>query len=111
MQSLLRHNVSVFGRTSSRFAVQHARTMASGKDIYFGTEARAKMLMGVDKLAEAVKVTLGPKVCPKFSQSQANASLFESPVLICVWTLRKLMRPRVFHKHALRGSQPPSHIV
>ena len=31
------------------------------KDIKFGTEARAKMLEGVDILANAVKVTLGPK--------------------------------------------------
>jgi chaperonin GroEL len=38
-----------------------ARSMASGKDIKFGVEARALMLVGVDRLAEAVKVTLGPK--------------------------------------------------
>ncbi|SCA57114.1 chaperone Hsp60, peptide-dependent ATPase, heat shock protein [Candidatus Terasakiella magnetica] len=31
------------------------------KEIKFGTEARAKMLEGVDILANAVKVTLGPK--------------------------------------------------
>jgi len=31
------------------------------KEIQFGDEARAKMLAGVDKLANAVKVTLGPK--------------------------------------------------
>jgi len=31
------------------------------KEIQFGTEARAKMLEGVDLLANAVKVTLGPK--------------------------------------------------
>ncbi|NVK19978.1 MAG: chaperonin GroEL [Methylocystaceae bacterium] len=31
------------------------------KEIKFGTEARAKMLEGVDLLANAVKVTLGPK--------------------------------------------------
>src|SRR5947209_18614822 len=34
--------------------------MAS-KEIKFSTEAREKMLHGVDKLASAVKVTLGPK--------------------------------------------------
>jgi chaperonin GroEL len=33
----------------------------SAKNIYFGTDARAKMLAGVNKLADAVKVTLGPK--------------------------------------------------
>ena len=31
------------------------------KDIQFGEEARAKMMIGVNKLADAVKVTLGPK--------------------------------------------------
>merc|ERR1719253_1223777 len=38
-----------------------ARGMASGKDLTFGNDARAAMLMGVDKLADAVQVTLGPK--------------------------------------------------
>ena len=33
----------------------------SAKDVRFGGEARQKMLHGVDILAEAVKVTLGPK--------------------------------------------------
>jgi len=33
----------------------------SGKDVRFGVEARALMLQGVDKLADAVQVTLGPK--------------------------------------------------
>mmetsp|Transcript_6353 Transcript_6353/g.10577 ORF Transcript_6353/g.10577 Transcript_6353/m.10577 type:complete len:569 (-) Transcript_6353:418-2124(-) len=37
------------------------RHMASGKDVRFGNEARALMLQGVDKLADAVQVTLGPK--------------------------------------------------
>ncbi len=31
------------------------------KDIQFGEEARAKMMVGVNKLADAVKITLGPK--------------------------------------------------
>ena len=38
---------------------QANRTFA--KDIKFGTEARALMLEGVDKLADAVQVTLGPR--------------------------------------------------
>ncbi len=33
----------------------------SAKDVKFGADAREKMLRGVDILAEAVKVTLGPK--------------------------------------------------
>ncbi|HAT08287.1 MAG TPA: molecular chaperone GroEL, partial [Rhodobiaceae bacterium] len=31
------------------------------KEVTFGSEARNKMLKGVDILADAVKVTLGPK--------------------------------------------------
>src|ERR671917_186719 len=33
----------------------------AAKDVKFGTDARAKMLKGVQVLASAVKVTLGPK--------------------------------------------------
>ena len=33
----------------------------AAKDVQFGESARAKMLKGVDVLANAVKVTLGPK--------------------------------------------------
>jgi len=33
----------------------------AAKDIRFGEDARAKMMAGVNKLADAVKVTLGPK--------------------------------------------------
>jgi chaperonin GroEL len=37
------------------------RFIGGGKDIKFGTEARALILKGVNKLADAVQVTLGPK--------------------------------------------------
>ncbi len=33
----------------------------AAKELLFNTDARAKLKRGVDKLAEAVKVTLGPK--------------------------------------------------
>ncbi|MCC2654814.1 MAG: groEL, partial [Microvirga sp.] len=33
----------------------------AAKDIRFNTDARARMLRGIDMLADAVKVTLGPK--------------------------------------------------
>jgi hypothetical protein len=64
MQTLIRRNASKIARQVARrsAAPASARSMASGKDIVFGNEARAKMLVGVDRLAEAVKVTLGPKV-------------------------------------------------
>jgi hypothetical protein len=35
----------------------------AAKEIGFGSEARKRMLRGVTKLADAVQVTLGPKVC------------------------------------------------
>jgi chaperonin GroEL len=34
---------------------------SAGKDIRFGAECRARMLEGVNKVADAVQVTLGPK--------------------------------------------------
>lgn len=45
-----------------------ARQVAAGyrgyaKDVRFGPEVRALMLQGVDVLADAVAVTMGPKVC------------------------------------------------
>jgi hypothetical protein len=51
----------------SHFTIQAAartsrRTYATGKDVKFGEEARSLMLAGVRKLADAVAVTLGPKV-------------------------------------------------
>ena len=41
--------------------VQWVRRYAA-KDIRFGVEARALMLQGVEQLADAVQVTMGPKV-------------------------------------------------
>merc|ERR1711937_931950 len=49
-------------RVASRAASRAAsRGFATGTDIKFGVEARALMLQGVDQLADAVQVTLGPK--------------------------------------------------
>ena len=33
----------------------------SAKEVRFGADARARMIRGVDLLADSVKVTLGPK--------------------------------------------------
>ena len=46
---------------SSSYAVP-AMTRCYAKDIKFGADARSQMLEGVDLLADAVAVTLGPKV-------------------------------------------------
>jgi chaperonin GroEL len=35
----------------------------AGKEIKYGAKAREKMMNGVDILADAVKVTLGPTQC------------------------------------------------
>ena len=48
------------------------------KEVIFGSEARTKMLNGVDILADAVKVTLGPKV---FKVS--TALLFKKVAFFC----------------------------
>lgn len=39
-----------------------SRRNYAAKEIRFGVEARALMLRGVEELADAVKVTMGPKV-------------------------------------------------
>lgn len=54
-------------RPVSRALAPHL-TRAYAKDVKFGADARALMLQGVDLLADAVAVTMGPKViwkiCP-----------------------------------------------
>jgi hypothetical protein len=62
MQSVMLRRSAALGKAAARAMAPQVRTMASGKEIMFGNDARTKLLMGVDKLAEAVKVTLGPKV-------------------------------------------------
>jgi len=49
--------------TLQRYAVRHHNQirLLSGKEIKFGVDGRAAMLKGVDLLADAVQVTLGPK--------------------------------------------------
>ena len=42
-------------------AFQQTRTLSAGKVVKFGVDGRALMLKGVDLLADAVQVTLGPK--------------------------------------------------
>jgi chaperonin GroEL len=45
----------------NRSVITTAKRFASGKAVKFGVEGRALMLQGVDMLADAVQVTLGPK--------------------------------------------------
>ena len=51
----------------------------AAKDIKFGTDARAKMLKGVEILAKTVKVTLGPKDCLSFVKNKG----LEKPCPLC----------------------------
>ena len=51
----------------------------AAKDVRFGGDARQRMLRGIDTLAEAVKVTLGPKgrnvILDKSHRRQGNRAL------------------------------------
>ena len=53
LSSILRQTVSKPSHSISRYYA---------KDVRFGGEVRAAMLQGVDVLADAVAVTMGPKV-------------------------------------------------
>lgn len=47
---------------AGRLSAETQRRFYAAKDLKFGPEARVAMLQGVDKLADAVAVTMGPKV-------------------------------------------------
>jgi chaperonin GroEL len=49
------------GQSKALFFKNSFRRFADGKDIVHGTECRRRMLSGVNVLADAVQVTLGPK--------------------------------------------------
>ena len=53
---------------SLRMAPALQTTRSYAKDLKFGADARVAMLQGVDILADAVAVTMGPKVCGRISQ-------------------------------------------
>merc|ERR1719399_78237 len=61
MSAAARRSLSATARRSATTPVRTAVRHMSGKDLRFGDEARALMLKGVDQLADAVQVTLGPK--------------------------------------------------
>lgn len=62
LPSVLRPVASHVLRPSIQRSLAPSLTRSYAKDIKFGAEARALMLQGVDLLADAVAVTLGPKV-------------------------------------------------
>jgi hypothetical protein len=68
-----------FAKTLSRTTsplIQHVVRRSLAKDIKFGSEARVLMLQGVDILADAVAVTMGPKVCHRFYSKFQTYFLF-----------------------------------
>jgi len=60
-KNTLAQRALLFNRASPQSLVAAQRMNFAGKDIKFGTEARALMLEGVDAMADAVQVTLGPR--------------------------------------------------
>lgn len=72
----------------SRQAVSQPRVIHSvvrgyaAKDLKFGMEARALLLQGVNKLADAVSVTMGPKVCVSPVPYQIFLSVTEGSVFV-----------------------------
>ncbi len=61
--ALTRLSRSTSAAASARSAVaRHVPAATYAKDVKFGTSVRQEMLEGVDVLADAVSVTMGPKV-------------------------------------------------
>jgi len=58
---MLRNSLQKAATHSATFSAIGATRGMAGKQIKFGVEGRAAMLKGVDLLADAVQVTLGPK--------------------------------------------------
>ncbi len=59
----------------------------AAKDVKFGNDARVKMLRGVNVLADAVKVTLGPK-----GRNVVLDKSFGAPTITNALTLKRLLR-------------------
>ena len=83
----------------------------AAKDVRFGANARERMLRGVDTLADAVRVTLGPKGrnvvldksfgAPRIIRSRALAPNFTS--FAAMWVILQVWRSR-----QRQGAQAPS---
>ena len=84
------------------------------KELRFGADARAQLLNGVDKLAEAVKSTLGPK-----GRNVILEKITGSPVVTNdgVTIAREIHLPDQFEKHRHRKlrraheDQPKRHVL
>lgn len=76
----------------------HVRGLATGKDVRFSVDARNLMARGVDALADAVEVTLGPKgrnvVIEKSYGPPQITKVRSSPQTRCTQRERKIERAR-----------------
>ncbi|KAJ1934333.1 chaperonin, partial [Kickxella alabastrina] len=61
MESISKIAPRVAKGTAARNAAKSVRSYSTHKEIIFGIEGRNKLLKGVETLARAVAVTLGPK--------------------------------------------------
>ena len=93
---------------AGRLSVETQRRFYAAKDLKFGPEARVAMLQGVDKLADAVAVTMGPKVggadwtlsnCTDHHHS-GHFSVFSSS-----------LSPLFLFPTPLLSSPPPPHLI
>jgi hypothetical protein len=62
MMNASKATTAALSRAAPRRSLHATRVAAAGKDVHFGTEGRAMMLAGVDKLADAVQVKRPPKM-------------------------------------------------
>lgn len=58
--------------------IRQCAARSYAKDVRFGPEVRALMLKGVDVLADAVAVTMGPKVCFRHHLINNIARMYET---------------------------------
>ena len=71
-QALLRPSATTLAAAANAVSLQQQPRRGFAKEIRFGGDARGKMLEGVDILADAVAVTLGPKVKKTRSWTNTN---------------------------------------
>lgn len=58
---MMQFNNKLFAKAARSVVSSSQQTRGFAKDVKFGVDARVRLLAGVDKLADAVQVTLGPK--------------------------------------------------
>lgn len=80
MHHIGKHSAAALRRAQ---AVKPVLARGAHKEIKFSHEGRAAMLAGVDILAKAVSVTLGPKGLPPLS-SYFTLEYMSQNVIVCV---------------------------